>query len=88
MKNGMQFQEAIRIMNCIELEDYIEIFGKEDGTYLWEKFVGHFGKRVDDFICYLDMGNIQLMFEYLNGRVGNLGPVEFPRPVEDAEGRN
>lgn len=87
MKNGAQFQEAIRIMNCIELENFIEIFGEEHGKYLWEKFVIHFGKRVDDFICYLDGSNIEKMFDYVNGRVGNLGNFGL-HPLVDSEGRN
>lgn len=70
MKNGALFQEMIRILYSLEVENFREIFGNEDGRYLWEKFKDHFNGDVGDFICYLDGSNIEILFSYLKGRAG------------------
>jgi hypothetical protein len=65
MNNGLQFQNAIRILFCMGAKDFKECFGEGNAPYLWEKFTIDFGKRPDDFICYLDPNNIQLLFDYV-----------------------
>jgi hypothetical protein len=49
----------------MEVEDFIEIYGKEFGTSLWEKFIHRFDRDLVDLICYLDFNNIEKLFVYL-----------------------
>lgn len=65
MKNGREFQDAVRKINCLEREDFMDIFGKDHGAYIWDKFTEKFHHDVFELICYLDPMNIQSLFLYL-----------------------
>jgi len=48
---------AIRVLYNSEKQTFIDIFGKDDGPYLWDKFTGHYNAEEGSFICYLDWNN-------------------------------
>lgn len=48
---------AIRLLYNSEKQTFNEIFGAENGPYLWDKFTGHYKAEEGAFICYLDHNN-------------------------------
>ena len=56
-----QFQETIRVINCMSGADFLVVFGNEYEHYL--------DKRRDlglgEFICYLDNNNIKNMIAHV-----------------------
>lgn len=48
---------AIRVLYNSDKEKFNDIFGKEQGPYLWSKFVNDKNAAEGDFICYLDYPN-------------------------------
>lgn len=48
---------AIRMLYNSRKQNFSEIFGEENGPYLWDKFVNSYGANESAFICYLDHNN-------------------------------
>jgi hypothetical protein len=48
---------AIRLLYNSERKTFLEIFGVDNGGYLWDKFTGHYKANEGAFICYLDYNN-------------------------------
>lgn len=84
IQNGAQLRETLQQLNCREVEDFEQIFGRANGSYIWDKFCD-MDQNIFDLICYLDPGNIELLFEDLTKdfaepflrprRVNNCGPT-------------
>jgi len=62
MKNltALQFQELLRVINCLSVKDFIEIFDEGQAHY-WAKFCEQGAFK---FICYLDSGNVKALYDY------------------------
>jgi len=48
---------AIRILYNSEKKTFLEIFGPDQGGYLWDKFTNHYNANEGAFVCYLDYSN-------------------------------
>jgi len=70
MKSGIEFAEAIRHMNCINLSDFQSIWGDHSGKHLWNKFAVVYKGNIAKFIMYLDCSNVNVLFKYLNNWLG------------------
>jgi hypothetical protein len=57
----LQFQEAIRVINCMSGQDFEIVFGADYEHYLTKRQTLGLG----EFICYLDNGNIRAMFKHI-----------------------
>lgn len=56
-----QFQEAIRVINCMSGLDFEVVFGA-DWEHYWHKKQA---LGLGEFICYLDNGNIRAMMTHV-----------------------
>ena len=56
-----QFQEALRIVNCLSFKDLKKIFPHDTDHYA-KKLES---KGVFTFICYLDNENIKSLFDFI-----------------------
>ncbi len=77
MKNGAEFQESVRRINCLEVEDFKQIFGEDDGAYIWNKFVKELEQDVFELICYLDGMNMQKLYLHLGYKEGDFPKSEY-----------
>ena len=68
--NSYEWVETLRVLNCLEREDFNECFGK-DGSYLWNKFVNEKKADVFEFLCYLDLQNGKILYDYCLNRLRN-----------------
>ena len=59
--NAIQFQESIRLINCMSPNDFENIF--EDNGHLWRKYVGVFDYNVNRLITSLDLINLNKLFD-------------------------
>lgn len=72
--NSFQWQMSMQVLNCLELEDFIECFGEDKGKWIWGKHIGQFKNDAIGFICYLDMGNCKKLFDFIMTRVEKMTP--------------
>jgi hypothetical protein len=56
-----EFQEAIRVINCMSGADFEIVFGSNYEHYLMKRQALGLG----EFICYLDNGNIKNMMKHV-----------------------
>jgi hypothetical protein len=65
--NSYEWVESLRVINCMEKEDFQECFGSS-GTYLWGRFLD---KKQDifEFLSYLDSVNAETLFKYCLMRI-------------------
>lgn len=61
--NSYEWIETLRVINCLEKEDFKECFGSQ-GPYLWDKFVNEKDADVFEFLCYLDLQNGKTLYDY------------------------
>lgn len=72
--NSFQWQMSMQVLNCLEVEDFIDCFGEESGKWIWAKHVGQYRNDVIGFICYLDMANCKKLFDFIMVRVEKMTP--------------
>lgn len=70
--NSYEWIESLRVINCMEKEDFKDCFGP-DGDYLWGKFVDAKKADVFEFLCYLDLQNGKILFDYCLKRLRSRG---------------
>jgi hypothetical protein len=61
--NSYEWIETLRVINCLEKEDFRECFG-QSGPYMWDKFVNEKKADVFEFLCYLDLQNGKTLYDY------------------------
>lgn len=66
-KKALNFQELLRVVNCLSLWDFNEIFSEGQAHY-WAKFCD---KGAFSFICYLDSSNMAAVYEYCTNKMIN-----------------
>lgn len=66
--NSYEWIESLRVINCLEKEDFNECFGFQ-GPYLWDKFINDKNSDVFSFLCYLDLQNGKRLYDYCLGRL-------------------
>lgn len=70
---------AIRIIYNSNRQVFNEIFGEENGPYLFAKYTEHFGKNEAEFICYLDHNNQRLLAIAVAEYVETNDPLRAPK---------
>lgn len=63
--NSIEWELSLRIVNCLNKNEFIECFGASDGPYLWNKYVDDKNGDPCDFICYLDGQNVQKLYDFV-----------------------
>ena len=63
--NAAEWEMSLRVVNCLSQNEFKECFGKEDGSYLWSKFVNDKNGDPCDFICYLDGRNTEKLYNFV-----------------------
>lgn len=54
-------RRVLQTVNCMGAVEFQDVFGKDHGAYLWEKYLDVFGRNSGDFVLYLDDKNISLL---------------------------
>lgn len=72
--NAFQWQLGMQVLNCLEIEDFIDCFGEQKGRWIWAKHVGQYKNDTIGFICYLDMGNCKKLHDFIMARVEKMTP--------------
>lgn len=62
---GMFLKLGIQTLNCMEQEDFQDVFGESHGSYLWNKFKEKYKGDTGEFICYLSPNNCALLAAYV-----------------------
>ncbi len=62
----MQFRECLAHLTCMSKNEFIQVFGSE---HYWDKFHNVYKKDVARFVCYLDLGNLRVLMNYLNNHL-------------------
>jgi len=68
MKTSTQFQEAMRVLLCMDFNTYMKIFNWHGEDYAKEKY-NKMVKNPASYICSLDLDNITKLFNHLQNRV-------------------
>lgn len=67
--NSIQWVKSMQIMNCLEKKDFVDCFGEDSGDWLWRKFIIDYKGEVGGFVCYLDSGNSQKIYDFIMKKI-------------------
>lgn len=63
-----KFGEFIRILNCTNMHEFVEVYGRATGKHLWNKFRDVQNHDIGKFIMDLDLVNLGVLIEFLQER--------------------